>query len=111
MHISDLLSGPTGKILLGNVTSQLGMDKKQASNAIGVAVPAILSGLTKNAQSKKGAESLDKALSSKHDGGILSDLAATFGDMSALQKDGNSILEHIFGNNKNAVQTAAAKQA
>ncbi len=111
MNLSDLLSGPAGNILLGSVKSQLGMDSKEASNAIGVAVPAILSGLTKNAQSPKGAESLDNALSSKHNGGILGDLGGALGNMSALQQDGNGILDHIFGKNKNAVQTAAAKQA
>ncbi len=111
MNLSDLLSGPAGNILLGSVKSQLGLDDKQAANAIGVAVPAILSGLTKNAQSEKGAESLSKALDSKHSGGILGDLGGALGNLTALQQDGNGILGHIFGNNTKSVQTAAAKQA
>ncbi len=111
MNLTDLLSGPAGKLLLGNLKSQVGLDDKQASNAIGVALPAILSGLNKNAQTAKGAESLNKALESKHDGGILKNLSTILGNTSSLQEDGNGILDHIFGSKKNSVQAAAAKEA
>ncbi len=111
MDLSDLLNNPVGKILTNSAKSKLGLDDKQLSGAIGAAVPAILSGLSANAKSEEGAKSLNKALESKHDGSLLNNIADAMGNLSSLQQDGNGILDHIFGNNKDSVQKAAAKQA
>ena len=112
MNLSELLSGPLGQSVINNVSSQLGMNKAEASSAVGVAVPAILAGLTKNSQSAQGAESLNKALESKHDGSLLDNLSSMFQNQpSAVQQDGNGILEHIFGKNKLAVEKGVAQKS
>ncbi len=112
MNLTDLLSGPIGQNVITDISSQLGMSKTQASSAIGVAVPAILAGLTKNSQSAQGAESLNKALESKHDGSLLDNLGAILqNESSAVQKDGNGILEHVFGANKSAIEKGVAAKS
>ncbi|MBW7847728.1 MAG: DUF937 domain-containing protein [Bacteroidales bacterium] len=112
MDLTSLLSSPIGQGVIQTVSSQLGMNQKQASSAVNVAVPAILAGLMKNARTSQGAESLNKALESKHDGSLLDNLAGLFQSQSgALQQDGNSILEHIFGSNRAAVEKGVAQQS
>lgn len=112
MNLSDLLSGPLGQNIISNVSSQLGMSKTEASSAIGVAVPAILAGLTKNSQSAQGAESLNKALESKHDGSLLDNLGAMLqGQSASVQQDGNGILDHIFGANRGAIEKGVAAKS
>ena len=112
MDLTTLLNSPMGKGLIENFSSQLGINKNEASTAVNVAVPAILAGLTKNAQSKEGAESLNKALESKHDGSLLDNLASLLKSQSgAIEQDGNGILGHIFGNNLSAVEKGVAKQS
>lgn len=112
MNLSELLNGPLGQNVINNVSSQLGMSKTETSSAIGVAVPAILAGLTKNSQSPQGAESLNKALESKHDGALLNNLGDILkSQSSAVQKDGNGILDHIFGDNKGAIEKGIAAKS
>lgn len=114
MDLTDLLKGPLGNVLIDNVAGQFGLNKKEAGSAVGTAIPVILGGMTRNAKSKTGADSLDKALSGKHDGSLLDNLGSLLGGgggVADLQKDGGGILGHVFGKNTGAVQTAAAKQA
>lgn len=112
MNLSDLLNGPLGQNVVSSVSSQLGMSKTETTSAIGVAVPAILAGLAKNSQSSKGAESLNKALDSKHDGSLLDNLGNILQNQSsAVQQDGNGILDHIFGANKSAIEKGVAAKS
>ncbi len=112
MDLTTLLNSPIGKGLIQNVSSQLGLNQNEASSAVSVAVPAILAGLTKNAQSAQGAESLNKALESKHDGSLLDNLTGMLQSQSgAIQQDGNGILEHVFGKNLSAVQKGVSQQS
>ncbi len=112
MNISDILSGPLGQNVINSVSSQLGMSKTEAASAIGVAVPAILAGLTKNTQTSQGAESLNKALESKHDGSLLDNLSSMLqGQSAAVQQDGNGILDHIFGSQKGAIEKGVAAKS
>lgn len=112
MDLTDLLNGPLGQNVVRSVSSQLGMSKTETTSAIGVAVPAILAGLAKNSQSSKGAESLNKALDSKHDGSLLDNLGNILQNQSsAVQQDGNGILDHIFGANKSAIEKGVAAKS
>lgn len=112
MDLTDLLNGPLGQNVVSSVSSQLGMSKTETTSAIGLAVPAILAGLAKNSQSSKGAESLNKALDSKHDGSLLDNLGNILQNQSsAVQQDGNGILDHIFGANKSAIEKGVAAKS
>lgn len=111
MDLSSLLSGPMGKTIISSIAGQLGMDENQAASAVSAAVPAILGGINKNAQTEEGAASLDKALE-KHDGGILDNLMGMLGANSeALQQDGGGILGHVFGDKQGQVEEAVAQKS
>lgn len=111
MDLSSLLSGPMGETILSTISSQLGLDKNQAAGAAKVAIPAILSGLNKNAQSEDGAKSLDKALE-KHDAGLLGNLIGMIsGNSQDLLKDGGGILSHVFGDKLGEVEKDVSKKS
>ena len=105
MDITELLNSSLGQSIIQNVASQFGMDQKEASGAVSAAIPTILAGMTKNAQSKEGAESLNRAIESKHDGSLLDNLSGILqGHTHELQQDGDGILGHVFGNKRSAVE-------
>lgn len=111
MDLSDLLGSSAGKSIISSIAGKLGMDESTATKAVSAAVPAILSGLNKNASTQEGAASIDKALDS-HDGGILDNLSGLLGgNTDALTKDGEGILGHIFGGSKDTVTSAVSKTA
>lgn len=112
MDLSELLNSAIGQSIVRNVAGQLGVDENQASSAVNMAMPAILAGMTRNAQSQDGAASLNKALESKHDGSLLENLTGMLqGHTSELQSDGDGILGHVFGNNRTAVEQGIAKKS
>ena len=112
MDLSELLNSSAGQSIINNVASQLGLNQNEASTAVSTAMPAILAGMTKNAQSKEGAESLNRALEKKHDGSLLDNLSGMLqGHAGELQQDGDGILGHVFGNRRSALEQGIAKQA
>lgn len=111
MNVEELLNSGMGQNLVKGISSQLGMNQQEASSAISAAIPAILAGLTKNAQNPQGAESLNKALEGKHDGSLFENLSGFLqGDLSEIQNDGNGILGHIFGKNQTAVEQGISQK-
>ncbi|MDD3787268.1 MAG: DUF937 domain-containing protein [Petrimonas sp.] len=111
MDLSDLLNSPIGQTVVRNVAGQLGMNENQASSAVNMAIPVILAGLTKNAQSAQGAENLNNALESKHDGSLLDNLSGMLQNNSqAMQQGGDGILGRIFGGNKPAVEQGISQK-
>ncbi len=111
MDLSELLNSSMGQSIVRNVAGQLGMNEKEASSAISTAMPAILAGMTKNAQTKEGAESLNKALEKKHDGSLLDNLSSMLqGHAGELQHDGDGILAHVFGNKRSALEQGIAQK-
>jgi len=87
------------------------MDEKVAMGTVSTALPAILAGMTKNAQSKEGAESLNRAIESKHDGSLLDNLSGMLeGHTQELQNDGDGILGHIFGNKRSVVEQTISQK-
>lgn len=93
------------------IGSQLGLDQSAVNKAITTALPVILGGLAKNAQSSEGASALTSALDRDHDGSILDDLVG-FATQASSGGIGDGILGHVFGSNRskaeNAVGTSSA---
>ncbi|MDD4698403.1 MAG: DUF937 domain-containing protein, partial [Fermentimonas sp.] len=75
MDITELLNSSMGQSIIKSIAGNLGMNEKEASGAVSAAIPTILAGMTKNAQTKEGAESLNRAIESKHDGSLLDNLS------------------------------------
>ena len=111
MDLSDLLNSSMGQSIVKSVAGQFGLDESQATAAVHTAIPAILSGINQNAQTPEGAQSLNNALESKHDGSLLDNLGSILGgNLGELQQDGGGILGHVFGNNVDAVQNSVAEK-
>ncbi|MDD4778261.1 MAG: DUF937 domain-containing protein [Fermentimonas sp.] len=111
MDITELLNSSMGQSLIKNVAGKFGMDEKEASGVVSAAIPTILAGMTRNAQSKEGAESLNRAIESKHDGSLLDNLSGMLqGHTQELQEDGEGILGHVFGNKRSAVEQGISRK-
>ncbi|RQO30076.1 hypothetical protein DBR32_10830 [Taibaiella sp. KBW10] len=111
MNVSELLNSATGQQIVSNISSQFGLDQNQAVSAVQAAVPMILGGLGRNAQTPEGAEALNSALESKHDGSVLDNIQGFFGNSDAAQQDGSGILGHIFGNQVEQVQSGVSQSS
>ena len=72
--ILDSLMGSLGGDAIGSISKQVGIPEDLARSAIPLVTNLLTSALTKNASSKKGAQSLTGALSKDHDGSILNDM-------------------------------------
>jgi hypothetical protein len=111
MDLSELLNSSIGQSIVKSVAGQFGLDESQAASAVNTAVPVILGGLNKNAQTPEGAESLNSALESKHDGSLLDNLGGLLsGNMGDLLQDGGGILGHVFGDKVGAVENGVAQK-
>ena len=111
MNLSELLNSGLGQQIVGQVASRFGLDQNQAASAVSAAIPMIVGGLGRNVQTQEGAQSLNNALETRHDGSILDNLSAFFGQGQAAEQDGQGILGHIFGNQVQDVEQGVAQKS
>ena len=102
-----------GPDTIQQLSGALGVDPATTSNAVSLALPALLGGLAQNATRPEGAAALDHALD-QHDGSILENLSSMFGGGSgagggALGGVGGAILGHIFGGRRGPVEEGVEK--
>lgn len=91
------------------MSTRIGADPAATSNAVSMALPALLAGLSRNASTPAGATALDSALK-QHDGGILGNLGSLFGDGAGTSGGiGAAILGHIFGGKRSSVEAGVGK--
>ncbi len=100
MSLIDLLTGNTGSQVAEKAEQKFGIGRNQIIALLAVAAPLIISYLRKKSQDTKEAESLNNALDKDHDGSILDDVSQA----DARQDEGGSILNHIFGGDKQNVE-------
>ena len=106
MSLLDLITGSTGNQVAQDAENKFGISKGQMITLAAVAVPLIVMYLKNKSEDAEEAESLNNALDKDHNGSILNNPS------QALEKEseGNSILDHIFGAKKNAVESSLASQ-
>ncbi|WP_187477451.1 DUF937 domain-containing protein [Amniculibacterium sp. G2-70] len=105
MSLLDLLTGNSGDQVAQEAENRFGISKGQILALLAVAAPIIISQLRKNSEnSSEEAENINNALN-KHNGSVLNN------PTEASEADGNSILSHIFGNNKANVESQLAQSS
>lgn len=110
--MSSILEQLTGQLsggAMSQIARQIGADEDATSSAIAGALPVILGGLMKNAQSSGGASALGAALDRDHDGSILDDLADFLGQSQQVERHGGGILGHVFGGQTGRVTESVSR--
>lgn len=106
MSLIDLITGSTGNKVAEDAENKFGISKGQMIGLAAVAVPLIIMYLKNKSEDADEADSLNNALDKDHNGSILNNPS------EALEKEseGNSILDHIFGDKKSDVETSLASK-
>jgi hypothetical protein len=92
--IDDIL----GQLPIAQIADRLGVDPQTAQTAVEHALPALIGGLHANAQDPSGAASLTNAVSA-HDPSLADNL-----DVDRVDTvDGDKIVTHVFGENRQQV--------
>lgn len=105
--IIDTLQQQLGPETIEQISRSLGADPATTSNAVSLALPALLGQLSHNASNEQGAAALDRALGD-HDGSILDNLGGLFGG-GAGGGIGGAILGHIFGQKRGSVEEGVSR--
>ncbi|GIW34842.1 DUF937 domain-containing protein [Meiothermus sp.] len=100
--LMDLLGAALNENTIQQMAGRLGASDTQVQSAIGMALPALLQGLQRNAADPQGAKSLANALERDHDGSVLDNLMDFLGN--AQQGPGAGILRHVLGDQQVVVQ-------
>lgn len=110
--IIDAVRQQLGPDTIQQLSGTLGADPAATSNAVSLALPALLGGLAHNASQPEGAAALDNALN-QHDGSILDNLGGMLGGGGAgggaLGGIGGAILGHILGGRRGSVEEGVGK--
>lgn len=115
--LDQLLGQQQGNEAVQQISNQVGAEPSLVNSAIQMALPAILGGLTRNASTPEGAESLNSALD-QHDGGVLGNLGELGGMIFGggqqaappPQANAGGILGHILGNSQGQVAQQVSNQ-
>lgn len=99
----QVLLGTLGPTALHQVSNRLNADEGATQRAIGAAIPLIISALGKNAATPEGAQALNRALETKHDGSVLQNVDDALAN-PALAGDGAAILKHVLGDKRQSVE-------
>lgn len=108
MNLEALLGLLQGQDL-GQLAEQVRGNEGQVKSGVMAALPAMLTALSKNTGTEKGAEELNNALETKHDGSILNNLSGYLSNPDL--KDGAGILNHLFGSQTSNVANAVSQSS
>ena len=109
MDLLQMVLQAQGGGAVNEIAKNFGLNANQAQSAIEHLLPALGSGLAKNAATPQGLEGLMGALSKGGHGKYLDDLS-NLSSANALN-DGNGILGHVFGSKDVSRQVAAQAAA
>ena len=101
--ILDVLAASLSPETIGALSHEIGADEDSTHDAIGAALPLLVSALAANAARNDGAASLLNALERDHDGSILDDVRGAVTSPDTLSM-GERILRHVLGGGRPAVE-------
>jgi hypothetical protein len=107
MSLLDMLQQRLGGQTVNQISQKLGADPGTTGNAIDAALPLLLTALARNATQGQQAQSIDRAVSEDHSGGILDDVQGYLNN--AESGPGASILRHVLGGKQQGVQTGLSQ--
>lgn len=113
MDSSDLLGSLMGQLGGGGIEQigrSVGLDSADVSKVLAGAMPAMLTGLTRNTSSADGAAGLLGALDRDHDGSVLDDLMGYLGGGGDLGA-GAGILGHVLGGSREKVERTISRSS
>ena len=116
LSLQDLLGPEQGTTALNEISQNVGADQSSVNSAVQAALPMLINGLANNASDPQGAQSLNTALETDHDGSILDNLGGLggmiFGQQAAAPReaDAGGILGHILGNNQGQAAQQVSNQ-
>jgi hypothetical protein len=105
--IFDTLKQHLTPATIQRMSAAIGADPESTSKAVGLALPTLLAGLSRNASRPEGAADLDRALNA-HDGGVLDNLGGFLGG-GAAGGIGGAILGHVLGRRRAPVEQGVGK--
>ena len=109
MNILDALLAAQGGGAVQQLGRQFGLQDDQAAAAVAALVPALATGLARNATQEGGLAGLTAALASGRHGRFVDDPGALSG--TAAVAEGNGILGHVLGSKDVSRQVAAQAAA
>jgi hypothetical protein len=112
MAILDDITAQLQGSTLTQMSRQLGADEQTTAQAISMALPKLIGGLAREAESPTGAQAINRALEEDHDGSLLDNVSTLFGPATTGAADvavpralnGAGILEHVLGRKREPVQ-------
>ena len=107
MNISSLFGMLMNKETLENLGGSVGANKEQVQKLINLGMPTMMKAMDRNTKTESGAQSLYKALQ-KHQDDNVEEMARNPDKVD--KTDGEKILNHIFEDKNERVQTNLAKQ-
>lgn len=105
MGILDSILKEQGGAVIGQLAKNFGINEKMAEAAIRELAPSIARGIQNNTRNDKGMGSLLDALKRDQHDKHLDDLGSL--GTNDFTKEGNDVLGHIFGNNKDVSRNTA----
>lgn len=101
MSLLDMITGGAGNQVAQEGANRFGVSQGQILALLAVAAPMMISYMKKKADNDPShAEKLDATLTKHHDGSILNNPSQAI----ERQQEGNSILDHIFGGQRNQIE-------
>ena len=107
MNISSLFGMLMNKEALENLGGSVGANKEQVQKLINLGMPTMMKAMDRNTKTESGAQSLYKALREHQDDNV-EEMARNPDKVD--KTDGEKILNHIFEDKNERVQTNLAKQ-
>ena len=108
MDLLNTIQNQLGDSALKQISQQIGTNQQGAANAVGMALPMLIAGLNKNAQSS-GSQALQQAIERDHDGSVLDQLSGFL--KSGPGASEQRMVGHIFGSQGDAVKSRLGQAA